>query len=136
MSVAPGSPGTELGAGRWTGTGRRAARLHRPAAQPDRRPRRARDPRRASRSSRSLPTLFVGPLETLTTATGQPLEPPQRRSYSFGTDELGRDMLNLTVHGARISMAIGLLATLITVVIGVAGRDRGRVRRRPDRQRS
>ena len=38
--------------------------------------------------------------------------------YSFGTDELGRDMLNLTVHGARISMTIGLMATLITIVIG------------------
>ena len=28
-------------------------------------------------------------------------------------------MLNLTIHGARISMAIGLLATLITVFVGV-----------------
>ena len=38
------------------------------------------------------------------------------RRTSLGTDELGRDMLNLTVHGARISLAIGLLATLVTVV--------------------
>jgi peptide/nickel transport system permease protein len=29
-------------------------------------------------------------------------------------------MLNLTVHGARVSMFIGLLATVITVVLGVA----------------
>ena len=28
-------------------------------------------------------------------------------------------MLNLTVHGARVSLAIGLLATLVTVGIGV-----------------
>jgi len=27
-------------------------------------------------------------------------------------------MLNLTVHGARISMTIGLLATLITIFFG------------------
>ena len=27
-------------------------------------------------------------------------------------------MLNLTVHGARISMAIGFLATVVTVVVG------------------
>jgi peptide/nickel transport system permease protein len=36
----------------------------------------------------------------------------------LGTDEIGRDMLNLTVHGTRISMVIGFLATAITVFIG------------------
>jgi peptide/nickel transport system permease protein len=63
------------------------------------------------------PALFVGPLETITTATGAPLEPPSLE-HLLGTDEVGRDMLNLTVHGARISMVIGLLATLMTVLIG------------------
>ena len=63
------------------------------------------------------PALFVGPLENLTTSTGVPLQPPSA-AHPFGTDELGRDMLNLTVHGARISMAIGLMATVITIVIG------------------
>jgi len=64
-----------------------------------------------------FPSLFVGPLETATTASGGQLEPPSAQ-HIFGTDDLGRDMLNLTVHGARISMTIGLLATLITVLIG------------------
>ena len=64
-----------------------------------------------------FPTLFVGPLETATTASGTSLEPPSAE-HIFGTDDLGRDMLNQTVHGARISMTIGFLATLITVVIG------------------
>jgi peptide/nickel transport system permease protein len=63
------------------------------------------------------PALFVGPLENLTTSTGIPLQPPSA-AHPFGTDELGRDMLNLTVHGARISMAIGLMATIVTIVIG------------------
>ena len=63
------------------------------------------------------PAVFVGPLENLTTSTGVPLQPPSAE-HLFGTDELGRDMLNLTVHGARISMAIGLMATMITIVIG------------------
>ena len=63
------------------------------------------------------PSVFVGPLETATTATGSSLEPPSA-AHIFGTDELGRDILNLTVHGARVSMTIGLLATLITVVFG------------------
>jgi peptide/nickel transport system permease protein len=64
-----------------------------------------------------FPTLVVGPLETLTTTTGAPLQGPSA-AHILGTDELGRDMLNLTVHGARISMMIGLLATVITIVIG------------------
>lgn len=63
------------------------------------------------------PSLFVGPLESVITASGGPLEPPSL-AQPFGTDELGRSILNLTVHGARISMLIGLLATVITIVIG------------------
>lgn len=63
------------------------------------------------------PQLFVGPLQTATTATGLHFEPPSD-AHVFGTDELGRDLLNLTFHGARISMAIGLLATFITILVG------------------
>lgn len=63
------------------------------------------------------PQLFVGPFETVTTSTGGPLEPPSA-AHIFGTDELGRDILNMTVHGARISMSIGLMATFITIIVG------------------
>jgi peptide/nickel transport system permease protein len=63
------------------------------------------------------PALLVGPLENVVSATGLPLDPPSGE-HLLGTDELGRDMLNLTVHGARITMLIGLLATLITVFLG------------------
>jgi peptide/nickel transport system permease protein len=63
------------------------------------------------------PQLFVGALETATTASGGRLDGPEL-AHLLGTDELGRDILNLTVHGTRISMIIGLLATLITVLIG------------------
>jgi peptide/nickel transport system permease protein len=77
-----------------------------------------------------FPTVLVGPLETATTATGPRMAPPQP-GYPLGTDELGRSILNLTVHGARISMVIGLLATLVTVLVGalvgiVAGFQGGR----------
>jgi peptide/nickel transport system permease protein len=64
-----------------------------------------------------VPDLLVGPLETAVTADGPRLGPPSA-AYPFGTDELGRSMLNLTAHATRISMAIGLLATVITVFIG------------------
>jgi len=63
------------------------------------------------------PGLFVGPLETVITASGKSLDPPSA-AHLLGTDNQGRDMINLTVHGARISMLIGLMATLITIVVG------------------
>ncbi|HEX9550610.1 MAG TPA: ABC transporter permease [Candidatus Limnocylindrales bacterium] len=63
------------------------------------------------------PELFVGPLQTAVTAPGTRLSPPSA-AFPLGTDELRRDMLNLVVHGARVSMAIGLLATVVTVLIG------------------
>ena len=63
------------------------------------------------------PDLFVGPLENVVTATGGRFEPPSAE-HILGTDRQGRDMLNLTVHGTRVSMVIGLLATAITVLIG------------------
>ena len=64
-----------------------------------------------------FPNVFVGALQTATTATGTTLEPPSL-THLLGTDDLGRDMLNQTVHGARISLTIGFLATLITVFLG------------------
>jgi len=66
-----------------------------------------------------FPDLLVGPLETATRATGNAFDPPSA-AHIFGADDLGRDMLNRTVHGARISMTIGLMATVITLVFGVA----------------
>lgn len=64
-----------------------------------------------------VPELIVGPLETVVTATADRFEPPSA-SHIFGADRQGRDMFNLTVHGTRISLVIGLLSTLITVAIG------------------
>jgi peptide/nickel transport system permease protein len=64
----------------------------------------------------AIPELIVGPLQTVVTAPGGRLEPPGR--FVLGTDQLGREMVNLTVHGARVSLLIGLLATVITVAVG------------------
>ena len=46
------------------------------------------------------------------------LNPPST-TFFFGTDEYGRDVLSRTLYGARLSLAMGFGATLITFLIGV-----------------
>ncbi|RWO48376.1 MAG: ABC transporter permease [Mesorhizobium sp.] len=76
-----------------------------------------------------VPDVLVGPLETVVTATGIPMSPPSADHW-LGTDEIGRDVLNLTVHSARITMLVALLASALSMVLGttvgvIAGYSRG-----------
>jgi peptide/nickel transport system permease protein len=52
------------------------------------------------------------------TPDGQPLGPSSH--FLLGTDTLGRDLLVRIAYGARISLIVGVLATVITVAIGAA----------------
>lgn len=55
----------------------------------------------------------------VTQATGGQLAPPSRH-YPLGTDQPGRSVLLLLIWGARASLAIGVIATLLAVVLGSA----------------
>ncbi len=61
----------------------------------------------------------IAPEEGLevTKATGGVLEPPSTE-YWLGTDDKGRSVLTLLIWGARISLFVGLTATLVAMVIG------------------
>ncbi|WP_018240951.1 ABC transporter permease [Ensifer sp. BR816] len=65
----------------------------------------------------AMPNILVGPLQTAITATGDFLAPPSGQ-HLLGTDDVGRDVLNLVAHGARISLTIALLATVISLIVG------------------
>jgi peptide/nickel transport system permease protein len=50
-------------------------------------------------------------------APGSPRQPPSGR-FPLGTDAYGRSMVAVTVWGARISLTVGFLATVLSVGIG------------------
>lgn len=41
------------------------------------------------------------------------------KGYVFGSDEFGRDILGRLIHGGRISLTVGAIATAISVVIAI-----------------
>lgn len=45
---------------------------------------------------------------------------PPSAQHWFGTDSLGRDLYTRTLLGGRISLAVGLVGTLVSLLIGVA----------------
>jgi oligopeptide transport system permease protein len=46
--------------------------------------------------------------------------PTLQSAHWFGTDRLGRDLYVRTLAGARVSIAIGLVASAISILVGVA----------------
>jgi peptide/nickel transport system permease protein len=44
---------------------------------------------------------------------------PPSAEHWFGTDELGRDIFTRILYGGRVSLFIGLLSTVLTLVVGV-----------------
>ena len=63
------------------------------------------------------PVLFPGnPWKTVAMPLLRPLEDPR---YLLGTDMLGRDIAAGIAHGAKVSLLIGVISTLVAVLIGV-----------------
>jgi peptide/nickel transport system permease protein len=58
------------------------------------------------------------PLKAVAPSFGDPS--PPALPFLLGTDELGRDMLSRLLFGARISLLVAVVATTMTLVIGVA----------------
>ncbi|MEZ5114815.1 MAG: ABC transporter permease [Candidatus Nanopelagicales bacterium] len=75
------------------------------------------------------PVLFPAETISVTRATGGVLDPPSGEFW-LGTDESGRSILALLAWGGRVSLVVGIAATVISMVIGTtvgiaAGHYRG-----------
>lgn len=70
-----------------------------------------------------LPVALAG-LLPLPGANAQDLSrrrlPPLSEGHLFGTDQLGRDLLSRILHGGQVSLTVGVLAVLVSGLIGIA----------------
>src|SRR5919198_921001 len=67
-----------------------------------------------------LTAIFAEPLSTydpIATDAAHTLAPPNRDHW-LGSDPLGRDIYSRIVHGARVSLVVGTLSTLLGAVLG------------------
>ena len=68
--------------------------------------------------SRYVPPLTTVTFPEKTTAKGV-VVPPRKHCYLLGSDNLGRDVLQRLVQGARIAFHVGIMTSLIAIPLGV-----------------
>ena len=79
----------------------------------------------------ALAAPFISPYDPLQVDLAHIKEPPSPAHW-MGTDRLGRDVLSRVIHGARFSLGISIIATLVSLGLGmlaglVAGYAGGRI---------
>lgn len=66
-----------------------------------------------------VPHFYGEPTAIDTTKVSQQTLLPPSTAHPFGTDKLGRDIFSRTIYGARVSLIVGVVATMIAVIIGL-----------------
>jgi peptide/nickel transport system permease protein len=66
----------------------------------------------------SIILVAVSPYDPEKSDMSSRLEPPSW-NHPFGTDPLGRDLLTRILYGGRISLSVGLMVVVVTLLIGV-----------------
>jgi peptide/nickel transport system permease protein len=62
---------------------------------------------------------LIAPYDALTQSVEDRLSPPSAQ-HPFGTDELGRDVFSRVIYGARISLPVGLVVILFSMLMGAS----------------
>ena len=65
----------------------------------------------------ALAAPWLSPRDPIKTAPREALEPPGSR-FVLGSDQYGRDVASRALHGARLSLTVGLIAVSIALCIG------------------
>lgn len=60
----------------------------------------------------------LSPYDPMASDMSQRLQPPSW-SHPMGTDPLGRDLFTRVLYGGRVSLAVGVLVTLISLSVGI-----------------
>jgi peptide/nickel transport system permease protein len=66
------------------------------------------------------PYYVLGLIPMQTKLFGLTSPKPGDSMYIFGADRLGRDIFSRVVHGAKISLSIGLVGVFVSLILGVA----------------